>query len=167
MSLAAYKKELLEHPVGPPWPEPIWDGLDRCVAYYDRDGEPITMREWATIMENEAADGWLYRRVAHNFVGPYSVSTVWLGLDHSFLASRPLIFETMIFDSTKPDLPAFGEPYPEGGTCWTEEYQERYTTEQAALEGHYEAVELARLHAFLWIIKLPWRWLRRQWRGPS
>lgn len=55
------------------------------------------------------------------------VSTVFLGLDHSFPTGTgtPILFETMIF----------GGPY--------DQYQERYTTYQDALEGHKRALEMA------------------------
>lgn len=46
------------------------------------------------------------RRVALTFVGDYEISTVFLGLDHSFLnRGEPLLFETMIFF-----VPAFRLP---------------------------------------------------------
>lgn len=65
-------------------------------AHYDRDGDPITFGEWAALIES----GEQYRRVAETTVetqfGKFWVSTVWLGIDHSLGARRPLIFETMI-----------------------------------------------------------------------
>ena len=48
------------------------------------------------------------RRVAEDYVGSYRVSTVFLGLDHSFsrffgVVAAPLVFETMIFaDNANP-----------------------------------------------------------------
>ena len=54
------------------------------------------------------------------------VSTVFLGLNYAFDdASEPLLYETMIF----------------GGTH--DQYQERYSTRQAALAGHTHAVRIA------------------------
>jgi hypothetical protein len=62
-------------------------------TYYDRSGQPMEMMEWVRAFEDIddrvvdftlAADGG-------------EVSTVWLGLDHSFGAGPPLIFETMVF----------------------------------------------------------------------
>lgn len=47
--------------------------------------------EWARWFES--AD----RRVALTRIGPFEVSTVFLGLDHSFGDGEPLIFETMTF----------------------------------------------------------------------
>jgi hypothetical protein len=43
------------------------------------------------------------RRVAQETIGPYFVSTVFLGLDHNFAPSPnapPLLFETMVFRRT-------------------------------------------------------------------
>ena len=55
------------------------------------------------------------------------VSTVWLGLDHSYDGGPPLIFETMVF----------------GGGLDLE--MERYSTEAEALAGH--AAMCARVQA--------------------
>ena len=54
------------------------------------------------------------------------VSTVFLGIDHSFGSGIPILFETMIF----------------GGEH--DQYQERYATYKEAEEGHVIAVELCR-----------------------
>jgi hypothetical protein len=82
------------------------------------------------------------------------VSTVFLGLDHYFgpdiMEAPPVLFETMIF----------------GGQWRNGYYQERYTTWDAAVMGHWPAIELvkrslwqrlrkgkpklARLHAKRW-----------------
>lgn len=54
------------------------------------------------------------------------VSTVFLGIDHSFISgSEPVLFETMIF----------------GGEH--DQYQERYRTWEEAEAGHKAAVKLA------------------------
>ena len=60
----------------------------------------------------------------------FHVSTVWLGLDHSFSLDRdrpPVIFETMVFTE-------FGG----GGDV----YCQRYSTEKQALRGHKEALRM-------------------------
>ena len=49
-------------------------------------------------------------RVAETHVGDYWISTVFLGLDHSFHHGPPVLFETMIFLNTpeaqrRPDEP--------------------------------------------------------------
>lgn len=52
------------------------------------------------------------------------VSTVFLGLDHSWVEGVVLLFETMIFSEDKD----------------VDEYQERYSTWQEAEEGHDKIV---------------------------
>lgn len=77
-------------------------------------------------------------------VGKYWVSTVWLGMDHGF-GGKPMIFETMVFDKSRPDMPPLEDVmnpdvdtnYP---TRWTDLYQERYSTEEEAIAGHDEIV---------------------------
>ncbi len=65
------------------------------------------------------------RVVARTEVGPLHVSTVFLGLDHSFGYGPPQLFETMIFD---------------GGD---DAYQERCSTWEQAEHQHRIAVALA------------------------
>jgi hypothetical protein len=75
------------------------------------------------------------RRIGEDVVdvdgNKYWVSTVDLGLDHSFGKGEPLYWETMIF------------PCDDNGgvTDWGELYCNRYPTKQAAVEGHAYAVE--------------------------
>ena len=69
------------------------------------------------------------RKVAKDQVGKYRISTLFLGLDHSFRrGGPPLIFETMIFE----------------GDGWTDLYVDRYSTWKEAEEGHKKAVGLAK-----------------------
>ncbi len=89
--------------------------------YYDRKGVRLLggMLEWSKLFEDDE-----YKAVAkteiHSDEGNYSVSTVWLGMDHRFSQDGPpLIFETMIF-----------------GDGAMSEWMARYSTEQEALEGH-------------------------------
>ena len=98
--------------------------------YYKLDGKiPVPMddvRAWAAWLEK--AD----RRVANTHVGDLRVSTVFLGLDHSFGESRePMIFETMIFGMDD------------------DSYQIRSSTWELALEEHEKAVTVARERAQL------------------
>lgn len=37
------------------------------------------------------------RRVRRKFIGGYHISTIFLGLDHSYHDGEPILFETMIF----------------------------------------------------------------------
>jgi len=68
------------------------------------------------------------RRVARSEFGPVSVSTVFLGMDHSF-GGGPLLFETMIF----------------GGK--SDGYMDRYSTWQEAEAGHEAACLLVNADA--------------------
>lgn len=86
--------------------------------YYDRQGKPLQLRDWARLFEDVDE-----RRVSHTTLpdGKW-VSTVWLGLDHSHGYGPPLIFETMVF--------AEGEPHA------TVIDSARYSTEEEARAGH-------------------------------
>lgn len=65
------------------------------------------------------------RHVNTTMVGDVKVSTVFLGLDHSFGDDGPpILFETMIF----------------GGEH--DEYQDRYATWDEAVDGHKKAVDM-------------------------
>ena len=66
------------------------------------------------------------RHVANDYVGKIQVSTVFLGIDHSFSGGRPLLFETMIF----------------GGKH--DEYQKRYHTWEEAEKGHKMTLKLVK-----------------------
>lgn len=91
---------------------------------YDRAGRRMPMSEWEGLHMTD------YRRVGDTTVGDVRVSTIWLGLDHSYtLDGPPLIFETMVF----------GGHHDMDG--------ERYATEAAALAGHDRWVAAVRAHA--------------------
>lgn len=64
-----------------------------------------------------------YRIIGSDRVDDAHVSTVWLGMNHSFTGGPPRIFETMIF----------GGPHTE--------WQDRYSTEADARAGHRRVVE--------------------------
>jgi hypothetical protein len=83
----------------------------------------MTLQEWAASYETRASD----KRVAETTLpnGRW-VSTVWLGLDHSFRSGPPLIFETMVF----PNQGDMGDL-----DC------DRYSTEAEALAGHARLCE--------------------------
>lgn len=79
-----------------------------------------SLEEWGRWFES--AD----RHVAQDTIGNVRVSTVFLGLDHSFGNGPPLIFETMIF----------GGPH--------DQHQTRASTWDEAEAQHAEAVTMAR-----------------------
>lgn len=81
-----------------------------------KDGEmvPVDLFTWAKWFEGSEG-----RQVAKTEIGTATVSTVCLGLDHSFGDGPPLYFETMVFG----DHPLQDE-------------QERYSTLEEAMLGH-------------------------------
>jgi hypothetical protein len=91
---------------------------DLVVAlYYDRDGNPMEHEEWMV------AFGF-GNGIDKTAIGDVMVSTVWLGIDHSFGHGPPLIFETMVF----------------GGGL--DEYLWRWSTVAEAQEGHNRVVQM-------------------------
>ena len=81
------------------------------------------LAQWAAQYEDSES-----RRVGLDKLGPYSVSTVFLGLDHGF-RGPPLWFETMLFSEKTGKAVALN-------------YQTRYTTWAEAEEGHRTVVQL-------------------------
>ena len=63
--------------------------------YYDINGMPISMKRWAELFEGGEGRPLLRTDVWGD--GRAIVSTVWLGLDHSYGNGPPLIFETLVF----------------------------------------------------------------------
>lgn len=101
--------------------------------FYDRLGNPISIERFGRLTQAD----FDYRRVALDYVGPFVVSTVWLGVDHGWgHGSAPLIFETMVF--TADGWERLGMADMLGRDC------ERYSTEEQALRGHEEMVTLVR-----------------------
>ena len=62
--------------------------------------------------------------VKQDSIGDISVSTIFLGLDHSFMSETPILWETMIF----------------GGEF--DQYMDRYSSYEDALKGHETAMKL-------------------------
>lgn len=90
------------------------------INYYNRKGEVIDMMEWGKLLENKG-----YKIVKQKTLSDGKrVSTIWLGLDHSFDGGKPLIFETMLL--SKGD---------DNGDM------ERYSTEEEAIKGHKKMVK--------------------------
>lgn len=91
------------------------------MIYYSKEGKTITFDEWANRVESD-------KRVAETTLEDGTwISTVWLGIDHSFISGGlPIIFETMVFPS-KDDI--------------GERDMERYSTLEEAQAGHLAMVE--------------------------
>jgi hypothetical protein len=95
-----------------------------------REPKACTVEEWAVWFQ--AADRTVKRTKIRDTV---EVSTVFLGLDHSFgSGDAPVLFETMIFG-----LP---DEHPD------RDYQERYCTWDEASAGHVRACLLMMEAAF-------------------
>ena len=95
------------------------------MAWYilDENNKPVKA---TSIME--AAD-WMEKNperkaVKQEHIGDIFISTVFLGLDHAWDSDVPVLWETMIF----------------GGEH--DQYQDRYTSVEDALEGHQTALTL-------------------------
>lgn len=92
-------------------------------------GKPVPepdLLKWADWFENY--ENRVLRQTAYEDKG-IRVSTIFLGLDHNFMRhykpdAEPILWETMIF----------------GGKH--DQYQERYASQELALEGHITACRL-------------------------
>lgn len=101
--------------------------MDHGRYILDENDNPVKcddLMTWGRWMENGN------RRVAldefkHDNVD-IKVSTVFLGLDHSFTHGEPVLWETMIFGGKE------------------DQYQDRYTSKADALRGHAWAIKLAK-----------------------
>lgn len=95
--------------------------------YYVLEGHtpvPVDRETWANYFEQD-------RHVALTKQGDVVISTVFLGLDHSFGGGEPILFETMIF----------GPGYSQGDD--QKEYQTRCSTWDEAEKMHAEACKIA------------------------
>jgi len=75
--------------------------------------------KWMTVNRDK-------RHVADEMIGNSRISTVFLGIDHSFGGSTPILFETMVF----------------GGSF--DQLQDRCSTWDEAEQMHLRTVELVR-----------------------
>ena len=94
--------------------------------YYILEGHKAVeckdLKEWGEVQNIEN------RKVKRETVGEADVSTVFLGLDHSFGSGPPLLFETIVF----------------GGNFDGE--MNRYETWDEAVTGHDEMVQFLKDH---------------------
>lgn len=118
---------------GPRFPARAQDGL-----YYDLAGTPITAEQYARLRElkleslraGEEARFWQVRRDTVGEV--FTVSTVWIGLDHSLGDGAPLIFETMVFLDRGADGPVKRQAL--------DSLTRRYPDAESAAAGHAEVL---------------------------
>jgi len=84
---------------------------------------------WARWIE----ENWRERVVRQEDMGPYWISTVFIGLDHNWGDGPPHLFETMVFRGDKGDRQAVNDaPF------------QRTPTWELALDAHAEAVAWAK-----------------------
>jgi hypothetical protein len=105
---------------------------------YDRDGKQLPA-DW----KFEKMRGFsTEQRVAQTEIGGVIVSTVWLmGINHEYREGKPpLLFETMVFGTGAEDNP-----------------MRRYATEEQAVRGHIEAVDIIRRGGSLTAWEEGWR----------
>jgi len=96
------------------------------------------MFDWAVSLENGP------RHVALTRIGPFEVSTVFLGMDHAFLGGPPILFETMTFlSSAIRELP----DYQPGDAAFDgNEMDGRVSTWEEAVAMHRNAVNWVMKH---------------------
>lgn len=92
------------------------------LEWYNKEGKIIPIEEAVKLLEDKE-----YKIIKQETLpnGKW-VSTVWLGLDHSFEEGEPLIFETVCFES-------------KGN--YSEIDMDRYSTLEEAIKGHEEMVK--------------------------
>ena len=84
--------------------------------FYNKEGKEISVQEFTKLFEDKNYQVIKQDKLSNG----YFISTVWLGINHSFVFSEKLLlFETMVFDSNKSSVE-----------------QKRYSTEKQALRGH-------------------------------
>lgn len=120
------------------------------VGFYDRDGDPLSLRQWGLLFGDKA-----YQRVAEDYLddGTIRVSTVWMGmpLGLTALSETPMIFETMVFVRSTEEQVAKrrdqweGQGWSSDDFPWEDLQCWRYATEDDAREGHRSAVDSLRL----------------------
>ena len=109
----------------------------RFTKLENRQIVPCTLSEWA-MWDPEHVK----RIIGRHETETHLVSTVFLGLDHGWIGldTRPIWFETMIFDKTqRHELELDGKLTGTWtiGECM---YEERYSTLEEAEQGHRAAI---------------------------
>jgi hypothetical protein len=98
--------------------EPMYLGPNGAVIDFDE-----WVELWRARMEDMSSDSWWCRKTT---IGDVRVSTIWLGINHSWLGPPPVYWETMIF-----------------GGDW-DGLQWRYSSRESALDDHERIVRALR-----------------------
>lgn len=107
--------------------------------YYILDGKTTvaaTLREWTRWMEANHNK----RRVAQDTVDRYWISTVFLGLNHSWGDGPPLLFETLVFDRAETKVIEWPGGRVREFHPNIEDYGRRWHTWEEAEAGHAKVV---------------------------
>ena len=97
----------------------FWNREDNS---YPKATDIVAWSNWFENIEN--------RRVKVSKAGHgFSVSTVFLGIDHGWNEEEPLLFESMVFNDDIKMCDDLKLDY---------DYQKRYRTCEEAIEGHHE-----------------------------
>lgn len=96
----------------------------------DKTYRETDMYEWSEQFE----EMWRKdeRHVSSDIINDKYISTVWLGINHNHFGGVPLLFETMIFDSSDSN--------------GNDIYMKRHTTWDEAVKGHQKAIEWVKKH---------------------
>lgn len=101
---------------------------DKFILNDQKVAIPVNFGEWAIWFEKAGQD----RIVKQEVVGEWFVSTVFLGIDHSFgLSPARKLFETMVFVNERTVKSNFSKK-----KYRADQYQERYSTWPQAEKGH-------------------------------
>jgi hypothetical protein len=111
--------------------------------WYDREGKPLVTAEVGTpeyVVQMKEVEKLLsdpnYKVVKQEYTPKkqFYISTIWLGLDHSFGGvGKPVVFETMVFSGRKDKWFVMGGRRRYHRSDFD---QNRYCTEEEALIGH-------------------------------
>jgi hypothetical protein len=106
-----------------------WAQRGPALLAYDRKMRLIGMDTWRDLFEDSDA-----RLIAQSTVGPWSVSTIWLGIDRRYgmNSGPPLVFETLVFDGNSVAMI----------DRWRLEF--RWSYEREARIGHRDVASFAR-----------------------
>lgn len=73
--------------------------LEHYIMDSDHKIKPASLEEWVRWFELDD------KVVKQEYVGPYFISTVFLGLNHRFTGDGPpILFETMVFRDNESDI---------------------------------------------------------------
>lgn len=119
-------------------------------VYYILDDErrPVKaeLLEWAAWI-----DKWENRSVAFDTTQLFDVSTVFLGIDHSWSKGPPVLFETMVFERKAEIKEIFGRLMP----IRADVEQNRYVSWDDAQAGHQATLRRLQKQEADTLAKLP------------